>query len=66
MVSVSNQTLWLLHDLDDESHDYKKVEKEFDLWNKLYEELQTEIILRLKQENETKGTHRILSGVLKL
>lgn len=66
MAAVSNKTGWIGHDIDDPDNDEETNERiiaEYDAWWALEKELYAEIIRRLEEENRTKGTTHVTSGI---
>ena len=66
MAAVSNKTGWIGHDIDDPDNDEETNERiiaEHDAWWALEKELYAEIIRRLEEENRTKGTTHVTSGI---
>ena len=66
MAAVANKTGWLGHDIDDPDNDEEtnsRIKAEHDAWWALEKELYAEIIRRLEEENQTKGTAYATSGI---
>lgn len=66
MAAVANKTGWIGHDIGDLDNDEEtdaRIKAEHDAWWELEKELYAEIIHRLEEENRTKGTAYVTSGI---